>query len=104
MWGGFKYQVLAGERLIANFPEVSAARRRAWRTSDGLGAADARLARRSLQTSFVASFLHHRQNSGGKIDGRRGWSVCAAGFVVVAGVTARIQRRLQDPRTERAFT
>lgn len=73
----FLIQVLAGKRLIANFPRgeyssqmcVCVCARREHLI--GLQTADARAAWGYFQTSFITSFWHQLQNGVGKIDGWR---------------------------------
>lgn len=105
MCGGgvvFLIQVLAGKRLIANFPEVNTAHRCVRRTSDRPSDCWCRAAWGYFQTSFITSFQHQLQNGVGKIDGWRGlvnmrdWydtqSVLFV-VVVVVGVMAHILKK-----------
>lgn len=100
----FLIQVLAGKRLIANFPEVSTARRCVWRTSDRPSDCWCGPAQGYFQPSFITSFQHQLQNSGEKIDGWRGLVNMrdrndtrgvpfGGGAVVVARVTAQKMKR-----------
>lgn len=96
----FLIQVLAGKRLIANFPEVNAAHRCVRKEHlIGLQTADAGQHGGYFQTSFITSFQHQLQNGVGKIDGWRGlvnmrdWNDTQTVLFVVVGVMAHIQKR-----------
>lgn len=95
----FLIQVLAGKRLIANFPEVNTAHRCVWRTSDRPSDCWCRAVWGYFQTSFITSFRHQLQNGGGKIDGWRGlvnmrdWNDTQTVLFVVVRVTAHILKR-----------
>lgn len=95
-------QVLAGKRLIANFPEVSTAHRCVRRTSDRPSDCWCRPVQGYFQPSFITSFQHQLQNGGEKIDGWRGLvnmrdrndtRGVPFGVVVVARVTAQKMKR-----------
>lgn len=95
----FLIQVLAGKRLIANFPEVNTAHRCVRRTSDRPSDCWCRAAWGYFQTSFITSFQHQLQNGGRKIDGWRGlvnmhdWNDTQTVLFVVVRVMAHILKR-----------
>lgn len=95
----FLIQVLAGKRLIANFPEVNTAHRCVWRTSDRPSDCWCRAAWGYFQTSFITSFQHQLQNGGGKIDGwwglvnMRDWNDTQTVLFVVVRVTAQKMKK-----------